>query len=457
MSAATVFVATNDLAGLTRGRAVPGSEHDAVLRRGVGWVPADLALTCFGPIADNPFGSTGDLRLMPDTTTRVEVPAGGGKPKMHLYLADQTLPDGQEWECDPRSFCRRVLRELHDEHQIDVVASFEHEFMVEGLPATAPFSFERHRAIEPFGSELVAVLERVGMEPENWLPEYGENQFEITLSPTDGLAAADRAVLLKDLTRDLARRHGHRATFAPLLHPDGSGNGVHIHVSLRDAVTGLPLLYDATAPGRLSTVGRRFAGGILDHARALTAITAPSPVSFQRLTPHRWSAGGIFLAERNREALLRICPTTTVGGGHPAQQLNLEFRAADATANPYLALGSLLRAGLEGLRRYAGLTDEGAGAATTATTDAGGTGGAGGAGGLPTVWPESATEADLAGVPALPADLGEALAALEDDAVASGWFAPDLLATHLAVKRAELAAVVTDTPADQCRRIADVY
>lgn len=430
MTEPTVFIATSDVAGLTRGRAVPDAEHDNVLRRGVGWVPADLALTCFGPISDNPFGATGDLRLMPDTTTRVQIPAGHGRPSVHVYLADQTLPDGTPWECDPRTFLKRALQDLHDEHGLDVTASFEHEFMVDGLSPTAPFSFQRFREIEPFGSELVELLSRVGLEPETWLPEYGDHQFEITLAPSPGLVAADRAVLLKDLVRDLAARHERKVTFAPLLDPAGSGNGVHIHLSLRDAASGSPALYDPLRPGRLSQVGQRFAGGILRHAKALTALTAPSPVSFLRLTPHRWSAGGIFLAERNREALLRICPTSTVGGGHPGQQLNLEYRAADATANPYLALGALVRAGMAALD-----ADEA----------------------LPTVWPEEVTEAELEGVDPLPADLEEALTALEKDEQVAGWFAPDLLATHLSVKRAELAAVAGLDLAAQCRRVADVY
>jgi hypothetical protein len=103
------------------------------------------------------------------------------------------------------------------------------------------------------------------------------------------------------------------ATFSPILDADGSGSGVHIHFSLRDQ-RGTSVLYDPARPGRLSSLGAKFCAGILTHARALSAWTAPSPVSFIRLAPHRWSSGGIFLAERNREALLRICPTTSIGG-----------------------------------------------------------------------------------------------------------------------------------------------
>ncbi|MFF5208665.1 glutamine synthetase family protein [Streptosporangium sp. NPDC000396] len=424
--APTVFVATCDLAAQLRGRAVPISREEAVLRSGTGWVPADLAITCFGPIADNVFGSAGDLRLLPEPATRVDVPADGDLPGTRLYLANQTLPDGTPWECCPRTFLTTAVEELRAELGITVVASFEHEFTLAGLPSSPPFSFERYRSAEPFGSGLVTLLDQAGFDPETWLPEYGDAQHEITLSPADAVVAADRAVLLRELVRDLARRRGLRACFAPLLDPIGTGNGVHIHLSFRDA-DGNPALYDPARPGGLSELGARFSAGILRHAPALTAVTAASPVSFLRLTPHRWSAGGVFLAERNREAMLRICPGT---GPDAGAQLNLEYRAADATANPWLALGVLLRAGLEGIRR--GYPE-------------------------PTVWPESATEEELSAVPPLPKTQDEALNALEKDEVVGGFFAPDLLTTYLAVKRAEAVSLGGLDDAERCRRIADVH
>ncbi len=428
-NAATVFVATADLAGQTRGRAVPFSDHDAVLRSGVGWVPADLAISAFGHIApDNVFGSTGDLRLLPDAATGLDIPADGAQRGVRVYLADQINLDGSAWPCCPRTFLRRALEDLRTATGLDVVASFEHEFFLHGLPPSGPFSFRRFRDAEPFGSQLVEVLERAGMEPETWLPEYGKDQFEITLRPASGSVAADRAVLLKEIVRDLASRSGSAATFAPVLDPDGSGNGVHVHVSLVDA-HGVPALYDPSRPGRLSELGAKFSAGVLTHARALTAWTAPSPVSFLRLTPHRWSAGGIYLAERDREALLRICPTTSLGGD-PARQYNLEYRAADATANPWLTLGVLVRAGLQGI------TDDYPPAH---------------------VWPEGTQESDLYGVPALPGDLGEALAALESDAVVRAWFDRRLFETQMSVKRYELSHVEGLDAAERVRAVAGVY
>ncbi|HCA85801.1 MAG TPA: glutamine synthetase [Streptomyces sp.] len=427
---ATVFVATCDLAGQVRGRAVPAADHDAVLRTGTGWVPANLAISAFGPICpDNVFGSLGDLRLLPDPATGVDIPADGDHPGLRLYLADQTLPDGEPWPNCPRTFLRDALAELRERTGLVVTAAVEHEFMLDGLPPSLPFSLRRHRDAEPFGSDLVRLLTRAGLEPENWLPEFGDGQFEITLRPSDALTAADRAVLLRELVRDLARRRGLSASFAPLRDPAGVGNGVHLHLSLRD-VEGRPVLHDPARPGGLSATGARFAAGILRHAPALTAWTAPSPVSFLRLAPHRWSAAGAFLAERNREALLRICPTTRLGGGDPAAQFNLEYRAADAAANPWLALGVLVRAGLEGLT---GDYDE------------------------PVVRPEDTGEADLADVPRLPRSLEEALAALEADKVVQSWFDPRLLSTHLSLKRYELAQLDGLDDEARTRKVFDVY
>lgn len=429
MSEPTAFIATCDLAAIVRGRAVPASRLTSTLNSGVGWVPADLAITCFGNIApDNMFGSVGDLRLVPDSTAFATLPEIEGRPATTLYVADQTQLDGSPWGGCPRTALKDAIRALEDATGLTAQASFEHEFMVAGMTGAPPFSFERARRAEPFGSALVAAVEGAGLEPESWLPEYGEGQFEVPIGPTNALLAADRAVLLREVVRDVARSHGHRATFSPLIAPDGVGNGVHIHISLYDS-TGAPVLYDPQRPGKLSQIGTRFAAGVLAHADSLVAITAPSPVSFLRLAPHRWSAGGAFLAERNREALLRICPTIRIGGKEEAGQLHLEYRAADATANPWLALAALLRAGLAGL---SGVEEA-------------------------HVWPETATESDLAGVPALPGDLTSALDALAGNDIAKTWFGTELFDTFQLVKRTELGAVDGLNPTALCQRIAEVY
>jgi len=425
-----------DLGAIVRGRSVFASELGEHLAAGVGWVPANHSLTPLGPLAEvSPFGSTGDLRLVPDPDTHVRVAAEPGESPLELLICDIVQTDGSAWDCCPRTFLRGALAEIEHELGMTVMASFEHEFQLPlpGPPAL-PFSLEAQRRAEPFGTRVMLALMDAGVQPERFFSEYAPHQFEIPLAAAPGLASADRAVVLREVVREIARRCGMRASFAPLLDPAEAGNGVHIHLSLIDA-HGRAGLYDAEHPACLSELGERFAAGILLHARALTALTAPSPVSAARLTPHRWSAGAVCLAQRNREALLRIPPLVSIAGADPAAQLRLEYRGADASANPYIALGALLRAGLDGVRSELPAPPilEGDPAQL------------------------SPQEAERFGVGALPATLEEALAALAADSTARSWMGPELYQAYVGIKQFELGATAGLDLDEICRRYAEIY
>ncbi|MBS0361867.1 MAG: glutamine synthetase, partial [Proteobacteria bacterium] len=157
--------------------------------------------------------------------------------------------------------------------------------------------------------------------------------------------------------------------------------------------------------------------------------------SYLRLKPHTWSAGWTSLAEQDREAALRICPTTTLGGGDPARQFNVEFRAADATANPYLALAVIIRAGLEGLRRKLPAPPLVRGDPETMTVP----------------------ERKAAGLRRLPDSLPAAIAAFEADPVVRGWFTSEFTESFLGVRRAELAKVEGLDPAAICALYGSLY
>jgi glutamine synthetase len=142
----------------------------------------------------------------------------------------------------------------------------------------------------------------------------------------------------------------------------------------------------------------------------------------------------VCLAQQNREALLRLPPIVPVAGD-PAQQLRLEYRGADATANPYLALGALVRAGLDGVRRALP---------------------------APPILDRDPAQLDQAeserfGVARLPASLEDALAALAGDGVVRGWLSPLLYDAYVSVKRVELDAVSEHDLAELCRRYAEIY
>ena len=424
-----------DLGAIVRGRSLPTAELADHTDAGVGWVPANHALTPIGTLAEpNPFSSTGDLRLLPSLDTHVRVQAPGGEDALELVLCDIVETDGRPWECCPRSFLRDALAELHAETGLRAIASFEHEFqLLCDAPAAPAFSLEAQRRAEPFPSRVMVALREAGAEPERFMPEYAAHQFEIPVAAAEGLAGADRAVVLREVVREVARQGGVRATFAPLLDPARAGNGVHIHLSLIDD-EGRAALYGASRPGCLSVLGASFAAGVLAHADALSAICSPSPISAARLSPHRWSAGAACLGLHNRETLLRI-PSLVSALGDPAAQLRLEYRGADAAANPYLALGAIVRAGLDGVRGELA-------APPILDRD-----------------PAQLEEAEAAEyrVGGLPASLQDALAALARDDTARAWMSPLMYDAYVAVKRAEIAAADGQELHELCGRYGDIY
>ncbi|KAB1641840.1 type I glutamate--ammonia ligase [Gulosibacter chungangensis] len=424
-----IFLATTDIAARTKGRSLRVEEFqdDTTL----GWVPANLGIGPLGHIvAGIPYGSSGDLRLKPDLDSRFRVDAVPGRTPLNIVFSDIIETNGTPWESCARSFLKQAINDL-DEHGIRLTAAFEHEFVdMTASNNPHPFSLQNFRSAEPIGSELVTLLHKAGLEPENWLPEYGEQQFEITVKPTDPLRAADRAILVRDLVYDLYQAHGRHASFAPIVKPGGGGNGVHVHMGLTGP-TCEPLLWDPLRPGRISEFGGKFAAGIVKYAPEMTAIFAPLVTSYDRLAPHNWSTARAFFGLQNREALLRICPTNELNGRDPSKQLHFEFRGSDIGANPWLLLGLLIRAGLAGIEE-----DLEPAEVIVGELDLDG------------------AHRDLA---QLPDSLETALTALEQSSALRQWLAPNWVETFLAVKRDEIAQLRDKTPAEICEVYTRVY
>ena len=425
-SDAYAFVATNDLVGVTRGRSLPLSELNPDV--GVGWVPADLAIDAFGTLATpNPFGSLGDLRLIPDVETAAPLPIADGELPVTLMIGDQVNIDGTAWSCCPRSTLKHSLARLEQGHGLRLFSAFEHEFLLFDADGSKTgghaFGLDRFLMEGAFGTVFMRGLSEAGISVDTWLPEFGPGQFEVAIKPRFGVRAADDAVLVREIARSAARSVRRRASFVPLPHPDAVGNGVHVHLSLWRGES--PVLYDASRQHGLSTLGESALAGVLRHAHAIQAWTAPSQISHLRLTPHRWSAAGAFIGQQTREALVRICPITS--GMDPARTYNVEYRAVDATANPYLALAAIVQAMCEGL-------DE------SLTLDT-----------ILEAEPEDGS------VPPLPANSGAALDAWEADPIAVRWFASELAMTQRAVRQSEEQALAGMDPAERCAHYTAVY
>jgi glutamine synthetase len=178
-------------------------------------------------------------------------------------------------------------------------------------------------------------------------------------------------------------------------------------------------LYDETRPWSMSQLGSQFTAGILHHLPALCAVTAPSVASYYRLRPNRWAPVRADVGHMDRGTALRISP---LAGSDPAQyarQFNVEFRVADATASPYLALAVMVQAGLDGVRRQLKIEEQS---------------------------PRP-----------LPSSLEQALLLLEACEPAAEWLGAELFPAYLRFKRAEIKGLETLEETEICRRYAEVY
>ena len=415
-----IFVGTCDIAGLVRGKGFPAPELPGRRKTGIGWTHSNLMQTCFGPILDTPFGTGGDLMIVPDPSAEVHVDFRDGSAPEHFFLGDIRNTDGTPWECCVREFLRRAVAALEAASGFHLIAAFEQEFVytgVEDLPGHA-YSLSAFRRQGVFGEMLMAAIRAADAKPDSFLAEYGPRQYEMTVAPAKALAAADEAVTSREMARGAAFRLGNRAIFSPMPVADGAGNGVHIHFCLHDA-SGAPVTYDADGKFGLSAAATQFAAGVLHHLPAISAITAPSPVSYLRLTPNRWAPTVADIQVQDRGAAMRVCPVfATHDDKEKAAQFNLEFRVCDAAASPYMALGALIFAGADGLARKLSLPDT---------------------------------------APSLPHSLSEALDLMEASETVKGWFGPVFFEAYMRHKRSEVAHVADLSPEDLCARYAEVY
>jgi glutamine synthetase len=418
-----IFVATCDIAGHVRGKGFPASELEARRRKGVGWTHSNIMQTAFGPIWDTPFGTAGDLMIVPDPSAEVHVDFDDGSAPEHFFLGDIRNTDGTPWECCPREFLRQGIAALQEAAGLHLIAAFEQEFVYTGnqeRPGDS-YSLGAFRRQGVFGEIFVSALRSAGVTPDSFLPEYGNRQFEVTVAPQAALVAADHAVITREMARATAHRLGHQASFTPMPTSDGVGNGVHLHMSLRNAADA-PVTHDPAHPLGLSTAAQHFAAGVLHHMPAICAITAPSPVSYLRLTPNRWAPTMIDIVRQDRGAALRICPVfAATDPADQAAQFNLEFRVCDASASPYMALGAVLHAGADGLRQKLTLPPAGA------------------------------------KPPALPGSLTAALREMEHSKAVQEWLGPVFMEAYLRHKRSEVAYTSEFSVSELCHRYAEIY
>jgi len=426
--------------GIIRGKAASAEVLQARMVTGIGHTVAMMAMSMLDHLQPvEGMGPVGEVRIMPDPATFVTLPYAPGAAAM---VADLVQPDGGPWDACARTYLKQAIAELAG-HGYAAAAAFEPEFTLgrrEASPDGGPdrlvpvddslcYSATGFHQAHDYAVELQRALQAQGMQVENYYPELGHGQQEMSVRHAGALNAADNHVLYRETVRGIAFRRGMWASLAPKPIADQAGNGCHLHLSLRemgpDGEPGEPVFYDAADRYRLSETGYHFIGGLLAHLPALVALTCGSVNSYRRLAPQMWSSAYTVYGMDNREAAVRICSPMR---DDPAGSVNLELKPSDSSGNPYLALGACIHAGLDGIRRK---LDPGEAVNVDPAT-------------------LTADQRRAVGAHRLPASLAEALDALEADELLMESLGDLRRRAYLAVRRSDVAAFADADPAYEC-------
>ena len=339
-------------------------------------------------------------------------------------FCDIQTPDGQPAAADPRNVLRRALSKasdmgftfyIHPEIEFYLLKSSQLNEDGEPVPVDKAGYFDNvpGGTAHDFRRRAVQMLEQLGISVEFSHHEGGPGQNEIDLRYADALTMADNIMSFRTVIKEVAIEQGVYATFMPKPFTQHPGSGMHTHQSLWS--NGKPLFYDEKGYAGLSDIARWYIGGILKHAGAILAFTNPTMNSYRRLVKGFEAPVNLVYSAGNRSAAIRI-PIT---GTNPKAK-RIEFRAPDASSNPYLAFAVQMMAGLDGI--------------------------------LNKIEPHEPVDKDLYELPAdeaklipqVPGSLEEALIALENDhefLLQGNVFTKDLIDEWVSMKRAMDATI----------------
>ncbi|MFB0537608.1 MAG: glutamine synthetase family protein [Anaerolineae bacterium] len=300
-----------------------------------------------------------DMVLHPDVNTYCLLPWEPEERRRARIICDVHAPDGQPFEGDPRYILERAIAAAaHMGYTYNVGPELEFFlFKGDGEPMMRPvphdvggyFDFSPRDLASRVRGDIVTALQSMGMEVETSHHEVATGQHEIDIRYADALTSADNTMTLRYTIKAVAAPHGLYATFMPKPIFGINGSGMHTHQSLF-TTDGENAFYDPKDKYRLSKVAYSFIAGQMEHARALSAVVAPTVNSYKRLTPGYEAPVYICWGQINRSALIRI-PRYLPGR---EDSTRAELRCPDPSCNPYLAFAVMLQAGLDGIRR--GLT-----------------------------------------------------------------------------------------------------
>ncbi|ASA78579.1 type I glutamate--ammonia ligase [Thermococcus sp. 5-4] len=323
-----------DINGVPKGMEVPIGRYDEAIEDGIAFDGSSIP--GFEGIEDS------DLIFKADPSTYAEVPwEGVSRVYGYIYKGDKPYP------ADPRGVLRDALGEL-EKAGFKAYIGPEPEFYLfrkNGswelqIPDSGGYfdlvTLDKARGIR---REIALHMPALGLVPEVLHHEVGKAQHEIDFRYDEALKTADNIISFKHIVKATAEAHGLYATFMPKPLYGFPGNGMHLHISLWEDGKNAFIGDDG-----LSETALHFLGGVLAHAKALTAVTNPTVNSYKRLVPGYEAPVYTSWGYRNRSTLIRV-PAFWGNGAR------IEYRCPDPSANPYLAFAAILMAGLDGIKR----------------------------------------------------------------------------------------------------------
>jgi glutamine synthetase len=339
----TIEIAFADLWGYLCGKRIP-REHFLAGNGELSFPVAPLTWSVTGDIADSPLAGADNgfpnVRFRQDLTTLRPAPWREG---VAICLLDAYTADGDPFPLHGRHAVRSAIARLETLGYTALVAP-ELEFYLctpEWEPlfdGHRPFSLTKGCETEEILTEIRHALGALGMAVVSSQTEYGPAQFEINVGPSDPLTAADNALLLKHVVKDVARAHGARATFMPAPFPGASTSGFHLHQSLL-GTDGEPAWAEAEPASFAS-----YLAGVVAHLPELTALLSPSINAYKRMIDGSFAGNRVSWGHDNRSVAVRALDP----GGRAAR---LELRTPSSDANPYFVVASSLHSGAEGIER----------------------------------------------------------------------------------------------------------
>lgn len=410
-----------DIHGTPRCKGVPARALDVFLEGSAGFAGGAVWGMGQGPHDHDMIG-------MPDLGSYTLVPWETGVAR----FACDIVVDGKPWPYCPRGALRRAIDRLRREGYAMMVGVEAEHFLVQRRPdgTIVPFDpdgvdtmdkpcydFKSLAGSMGYLRTLINYLDQLGWEPYASDHEDANSQYEINWKYADALTTADRYTFYKMMTSQVAKRFGAIATHMPKPFAKLTGSGCHFHISLWDTEKRRNLFFDDMDRRGLglSTLAYQFLAGVMAHARALTAIVAPTVNDYKRLSVGEfltgvtsgftWTPAFISYGDNNRTQMFRV-----------PEPGRFECRLVSGAVNPYLGMAGFIAAGLDGIHRKLDPGEPNVGR------------------NMYTVKPE---EVKRNGIGLVPQSLPEALAAFEDDPIIQEALGPALAAEFLKVKRQE--------------------